>query len=116
MQQNVRNCYCPSILSHIFLVPCVDYIMIKYLMILYLVVDKCATNNGGCSQICLNNECKCKDGYVLADDKKTCKGKNCENILNRNLTPCQPCLRRWWQGGCVGVVGQINANHERLSI
>ena len=43
-----------------------------------LDIDECATGNGGCSQICVNKpgsfECKCNAGYVLADDKKTCKG------------------------------------------
>ena len=34
-------------------------------------------NNGGCSQICnkLNRKhtCSCEAGYILEDDKKTCK-------------------------------------------
>ena len=41
-------------------------------------IDECATDNGGCSQVCVNkpgtSECKCNDGYVLADDKRTCLG------------------------------------------
>ena len=35
-------------------------------------------NNGGCDQSCVNKpgnfECKCKDGYILAADAKTCEG------------------------------------------
>ena len=42
-------------------------------------IDECATENGGCNQICVNKpgsfECECRDGYELADDKKTCKGQ-----------------------------------------
>ena len=41
--------------------------------------DECATDNGGCDQICVNKpgsfECQCKEGYTLAEDGKTCNGK-----------------------------------------
>ena len=44
-----------------------------------LDINECGSANGGCDQICINTpgsyECKCKDGYVLADDMKTCDGK-----------------------------------------
>ena len=43
-----------------------------------LDINECATDNGECDQICVNKqgsyECKCNNGYLLADDKKTCKG------------------------------------------
>ena len=53
--------------------------IIKYFSYDFLLdIDECATDNGGCSQVCVNKpgsfECKCNAGYVLADDKKTCKG------------------------------------------
>ena len=42
-------------------------------------IDECATDKGGCSQVCVNKpgsfECKCNDGFLLADDRKTCKGE-----------------------------------------
>ena len=41
-------------------------------------MNECDTDNGGCSQNCVNNdgsfECTCKDGFSLGDDKRTCKG------------------------------------------
>ena len=44
----------------------------------HLDVDECLENNGGCDQSCVNKpgtfECKCKDGYTLAADAKTCEG------------------------------------------
>ena len=53
------------------------YFVITFFLAL-IDVDECATGNGGCSQVCDNKpgsfECKCNAGYVLADDKKTCKG------------------------------------------
>ena len=47
-------------------------------------VNECETDNGGCSDSCVNREgsfeCKCKDGYKVGDDKKTCEGKiYCQN-------------------------------------
>ena len=46
---------------------------------IFLDNDECAVDNGGCSQICVNKpgsfECKCKEGYLLGDDGKTCTGK-----------------------------------------
>ena len=67
-----------------------------YNHIVLIDIDECATENGGCSQICVNKvgtySCECEAGYVLADDKKTCKGryvfgcftKLSEKVLIRN--------------------------------
>ena len=42
-------------------------------------VDECATNNGGCNQICKNSygsyHCECDSGYELSADNHTCVGK-----------------------------------------
>lgn len=39
-------------------------------------VNECLVNNGGCSQICANNDgsfaCGCESGLVLANDSRTC--------------------------------------------
>ena len=47
-------------------------------MLFFIDIDECATDNGDCSQVCVNKpgsyECKCNAGYVLADDMKTCTG------------------------------------------
>ena len=47
--------------------------------IIYILdVNECATNNGGCSQICTNTDgsfvCSCNPGYTLAADGVTCNG------------------------------------------
>jgi hypothetical protein len=43
----------------------------------YLLKDHCSVNNGGCSHHCddipYGVECKCRYGYVLLKDQKTCK-------------------------------------------
>ena len=45
----------------------------------YLDLDECATDNGGCEDICVNTvssyRCRCKKkGYVLSDDRHHCSG------------------------------------------
>ena len=41
-------------------------------------VNECATNNGGCSQICVDTTdsftCFCNSGYTLLSDGRTCNG------------------------------------------
>ena len=41
--------------------------------------DECRRRNGGCTQKCVNTDgsfvCKCKPGFKLAADGKTCKGQ-----------------------------------------
>ena len=50
-----------------------------YIDILFIDVNECALNNGGCSQECTNTVggsiCSCKPGYSLNDDNRTCAGK-----------------------------------------
>ena len=42
-------------------------------------IDECGTNNGGCSQVCTDNDgsfvCSCNTGYELDADGVTCNGK-----------------------------------------
>ena len=49
-------------------------------IIVYLDVDECSVNNGGCNQTCFNNQgsftCGCNDGYQLMGDNKSCYGIN----------------------------------------
>ena len=71
-------------------------------------VNECATNNGGCDQICNNTkgsyECKCRSGFLLSSDKHKCNGKLKKNRVQQqylhlwhNLSPLssyiQQCLR-----------------------
>ena len=47
---------------------------------LHILVDinECRTNNGGCSQLCTNNdgsyECVCTSGYTLGANGRSCNG------------------------------------------
>lgn len=40
--------------------------------------DECANKNGGCGQLCINTpgtyECKCKVGYRMESNRKSCTG------------------------------------------
>ena len=42
-------------------------------------INECATNNGGCAQICNNTagsyQCSCRMGYTLNSDGHSCDGK-----------------------------------------
>ncbi|VDK69664.1 unnamed protein product, partial [Cylicostephanus goldi] len=54
-------------------------ISIKRKIMIDLDVNECLVNNGGCSQLCRNDEggrhCECFGGYILGKDGKTCMGK-----------------------------------------
>ena len=47
---------------------------------LFLDIDQCTNNNGGCQQICTNllpgYACSCYSGFVLTDDGITCSGRH----------------------------------------
>ena len=40
-------------------------------------VDECLTDNGGCSDVCVNTdggfECSCSEGRIMNDDGMTCR-------------------------------------------
>ena len=42
-------------------------------------INECDTDNGGCSQVCTDNDgsfvCSCNTGYELDADGTTCNGK-----------------------------------------
>ena len=42
-------------------------------------INECATNNGECSQVCLNTEdnysCDCYPGYEFGPNNHTCNGR-----------------------------------------
>ena len=44
----------------------------------FLDIDECLTNNGGCAHSCINNvgsfTCQCRPGHVLDYNGKTCSG------------------------------------------
>ena len=51
--------------------------------IIYLDVDECRAQNGGCSHICVNkfgsHECRCRAGYKIHSNNKSCTGKRTAN-------------------------------------
>ena len=52
--------------------------MITYYVGNFTDIIECATNNGGCSQLCTNTIgsyiCSCNVGYVISGDNRTCAG------------------------------------------
>jgi len=47
--------------------------------VMYVDIDECSDNNGGCNQICINTpgsfECLCHKGfYVTYYDNRNCQG------------------------------------------
>ncbi len=54
-------------------------------------MNECATANGGCAQICTNNNgsfwCSCNTGYTLSPDELGCDGKcHSVHVLFNNYT------------------------------
>ena len=47
---------------------------------LYSDINECNKRNGGCSQLCVNKkgsfECRCRTGFKLQTDGRTCSGIN----------------------------------------
>jgi len=43
-----------------------------------LDINECESNNGGCSDQCINNagsfECGCKPGFQFTSDERSCEG------------------------------------------
>ena len=57
-----------------------------YILLLCLDINECEDGNGGCSQICTNNEgsfeCSCNDGYILDGGRHCLGAKACTlNII-----------------------------------
>ena len=50
------------------------------LILWFIDIDECQTNNGGCNQTCTSMngsfECSCGKGYTLAVDNLDCDGKD----------------------------------------
>lgn len=58
---------------------CPMYFVLKECVtLLFLDIDECRVNKGGCSDSCLNThgsfECICLEGFHVAADERTCVG------------------------------------------
>ena len=60
--------------------------IIEFTTLIIIDIDECATNNGGCLQICTNTNtsfvCSCDTRHILAADNFTCEGKllDCKSV------------------------------------
>ena len=58
---------------------------------LFIDVDECLTNNGGCNQTCTNTiasfECSCGTGYILASNDLDCDGRNFKKNIDASTYP-----------------------------
>ena len=74
-------------------------------MIDFSDVNECSTLNGGCSQICNNNNgsytCSCQRGYRMKSDGKTCQDIN-ECIEKK------PCDQKY--GICKDILGSYQCS------
>ena len=57
---------------------CEHVYMCTYLVNMFVDIDECTYQNGGCSQKCNNTNgayrCICSKGYVLGADLRSCEG------------------------------------------
>jgi Notch-like protein len=67
------------------------------------VVDACATDNGGCDQLCIDGACGCAVGWALADDGTSCVDVNECATNNGGCDPLRVCTNTdgsFVCGGC----------------
>ena len=69
-------------------------------------IDECATDNGGCSDRCVNvpssYQCSCPEGYTLMDDWMTCRDVDECLIAEENSPSIQLCGS---VGTCLNTAG-----------
>ena len=57
----------------------------RFASVLFLDIDECKVNNGGCQQRCVNTvgsyQCLCQAGFVLDEDARKCIGKMLTNFM-----------------------------------
>ena len=51
---------------------------IIFMCVYYVDIEECSEGNGGCEHTCTelvgSFQCNCQDGFILADDQRTCFG------------------------------------------
>lgn len=88
----------------------------------YVVIDQCLEDNGGCDQLCISaigngtKECNCKIGYTLASNQKNCDGKKTlTNTWKDDIDFTQPlltvviCCMQMWMSVCPCILNVLMA-------
>ena len=69
-----RNLFC--FVNLFFLLKCYCFDSFLMLAIYVLDINECQTDNGGCTQTCINTDgsyrCSCQNGYQLTSDGRNC--------------------------------------------
>uniref|UniRef100_A0A1I7T2K1 Multiple epidermal growth factor-like domains protein 6 n=1 Tax=Caenorhabditis tropicalis TaxID=1561998 RepID=A0A1I7T2K1_9PELO len=81
-------------------------------------ISECSTNNGGCEQICKNQEggymCSCEPGFELSEDGHSCHDIN-ECLIN-NGGCSQLCKNRKGSRRCQCFAGYVLAHDEKSCV
>lgn len=81
-------------------------------------ISECSSNNGGCEQICSNQEggymCSCEPGFELSEDGHSCHDMN-ECLIN-NGGCAQLCKNRKGSRRCQCFAGYILAHDEKSCV
>ena len=76
-------------------------------------IDECRTSNGGCQHICVNTpgsrQCRCRTGYTLASDGRTCNGMSVTPDQNN-----QPVFLIYFVTYCAAFIGLQTSMNAQL--
>ena len=76
MHSVCETTYVVCVLIYTQIVPPFSDVLFKNV---FIDIDECQTDNGGCSQTCNNTDgsyqCSCRNGYELTNDGHNCTGK-----------------------------------------
>ena len=91
---------------------------------MYLDINECQTDNGGCTQTCDNTDgsyhCSCWDGYELTGDSHSCTGKKTSThsgnfiTLEKRLCLYLMPFHIWYQDNIVVSYKRLCHTHNSL--